>query len=111
VIEHFHGAATRIAPEHTAYALRQKGFNVLLLSQWQSREADGAGVSWARDSYAALASLEGTRRYLNYLDNDDANTAALVAAYGPNLQRLQSIKAKYDPDNVFHLNVNIPPAA
>jgi len=111
VIEHFHGAATRIAPDHTAYALRQPGFNVLLLSQWATPEGDAAGTAWARDSYAALAHVAGSRRYLNYFDNDDAGAAALAAAYGPNLGRLQSIKAKYDPDNVFQLNVNIPPAA
>lgn len=111
VIEHFHGAATRIAPDHTAYALRQSGFNVLLLSQWQAAEGDAAGTAWARESYAALAPAAGTGRYLNYLDHDDAGAAALAAAYGPNLARLQSIKAKYDPANVFQLNVNIPPAA
>ena len=111
VIEHFHGAAARIAPEHTAYALRQSGFNVLLLSQWQAAEADGAGTSWARTSYAALAPLVGSRRYVNYLDNDDADASALEAAYGPNLPRLRTTKAKYDPDNVFHLNVNVPRAS
>ena len=35
---------------------------------------------------------------------------ALVAVYGPNLPKLRQIKKKYDPDNVFHLNVNIKPA-
>ena len=109
VIENFHGAAARVAPEDTAYALRQSGFNVLMLSQWQTAEHDSAGIAWARDSYAALAPLVGSRRYLNYLDNDDTDAGALIAAYGPNLPRLQSIKAKYDPENVFHLNVNIPP--
>ena len=111
VIEHFHGAAARIAPDHTAYALRQSGFNVLVLSQWQAAEADGAGKSWARTSYAALAPLVGSRRYVNYLDNDDADGSALEAAYGPNLGRLRSAKAKYDPDNVFHLNVNVTPSS
>jgi FAD/FMN-containing dehydrogenase len=111
VIEHFHGAAARIAPEHTAYALRQSGFNVLVLSQWQGAEADDAGRSWARRSYTALAPLVGSRRYVNYLDNDDADSSALEAAYGPNLRRLRSIKAKYDPDNVFHLNVNVTPSS
>jgi FAD/FMN-containing dehydrogenase len=111
VIEHFHGAATRVPPERTAYALRESGFNVLMLSQWQAAEHDAAGIAWARISYAALAPLVGSRRYLNYLDNDDTDAGALTAAYGLNLPRLQSIKAKYDPENVFHLNVNIPPKA
>ena len=53
----------------------------------------------------------GARRYLNYLDPDEAADGGLAAAYGANLSRLQSVKAKYDPDNVFHLNVNIQPKA
>jgi FAD/FMN-containing dehydrogenase len=47
---------------------------------------------------------------MNYLDADDTGDAALKAAYGPNLPRLRELKKKYDPKNVFHLNVNIPPA-
>ena len=59
---------------------------------------------------AALAPLAGSRRYLNYLDNDDTGAGALTAAYGANLPRLQSIKAKYDPTNLFRVNQNIKPA-
>ena len=33
-----------------------------------------------------------------------------VAAYGPNLARLRQLKRQYDPDNVFHHNVNILPS-
>jgi FAD/FMN-containing dehydrogenase len=29
----------------------------------------------------------------------------------PNYDRLQQAKARWDPDNIFHLNQNIPPAA
>jgi FAD/FMN-containing dehydrogenase len=109
VIEHFHGAATRVAPSATAYALRASGFNVLLLSQWAAQADDASGIGWARDSYASLQRFVGPSRYLNYLDHDDSG--ALAEAYGENVRRLQSIKAKYDPDNVFHLNVNIAPRA
>jgi len=110
VIEHFHGAAARVAPTDTAYALRASGFNVLALSQWMAPENDAAGAAWCRETNAALKRFAGARRYLNYLDHDDSGQPGLEAAYGPNLRRLQSLKAKYDPQNIFHLNVNIPPA-
>jgi len=111
VIENFHGAATRVPPTDTAYALRASGFNVLVLSQWMDAAGDAKGSAWARDSYAALAPFVGPSRYLNYLDQDDLGDRVLAAAYGPNIKRLQSIKAKFDPENVFHFNVNIPPKA
>lgn len=111
VLEHFHGAATRVAPTDVAYALRASGYNVLVLSQWKEPGGDAAGSAWARASYAALQRFVGPSRYLNYLDQDDVGDQALVAAYGPNVRKLQSIKAKYDPENTFHLNVNIPPKA
>ena len=43
VIEHFHGAATRVSPTDTAYALRSSGFNVLVLSQWSDPAGDAIG--------------------------------------------------------------------
>jgi FAD/FMN-containing dehydrogenase len=110
-IEHFHGAATRIKPAETAYALRERGFNALVLSQWNAPDGDAAGIRWARETFAALKPFLGSSVYVNYLDQDDTGAAALAAAYGPNVQRLQSIKAKYDPENLFHLNVNVPPKA
>ena len=45
---------------------------------------------------------------MNYLDDDEAGDPAAVA-YGPNYARLRDLKAKYDPENVFHVNVNIRP--
>ena len=47
---------------------------------------------------------------MNYLGADEEANGAAVAAYGPNLARLRQIKKKYDPKNVFHLNLNILPA-
>ena len=41
---------------------------------------------------------------------DDEGDARVRAAYGVNFERLRTIKADYDPDNVFHMNQNIPPA-
>jgi hypothetical protein len=45
--------------------------------------------------------------YVNHLDVDDARRVG--QAYGPNYERLVSLKQKYDPDNFFQLNNNIVP--
>lgn len=108
LFENFHGAASRVAPTDTAYPLRAEGYNLLFLSQWMNPSDDEKGIVWGRESYAAAQPFVGPRRYLNYMDHDDAADASLAAIYGPNLPRLKQIKAKYDPENVFHVNVNIP---
>ena len=46
---------------------------------------------------------------MNHLD-DDEPPEDMGSVYGPNLARLRALEAKYDPDNVFHLNQNILPA-
>ncbi len=109
VIEHFHGAATRVAPAATAYALRSPGYNVLLGGQWLDAGLDAAGIGWCRDGYQAIQPHVGKQRYLNYMNDDDTGDAVLTSVYGSNLSRLRDVKKKYDPDNVFHINVNIPP--
>jgi hypothetical protein len=42
---------------------------------------------------------------------DETTTALTVKAYGPNMARLNLIKAHYDPDTFFRLNPNIAPTA
>ena len=110
VIEHFHGAVTRILPTDTAFAMRGAGFNVLLLGQWRDAKDDRQNIDWVKRTYATLRPFGSERRYLNYLDADDASESTLVEAYGPNVSRLREVKRKYDPRNVFRYNLNIPPA-
>jgi FAD/FMN-containing dehydrogenase len=109
LFEHFHGAATRVPVEATAYALRGSGFNALVIGEWMDPRQSETCTGWVRDTYAALKPFVGERRYVNYLSEDDANDAGVAAAYGPNLPRLRTLKARYDPENVFHLNINIRP--
>jgi FAD/FMN-containing dehydrogenase len=50
----------------------------------------------------------GGGTYVNAVDSEDAQDNAKVqAVYGPKYARLAQVKATYDPDNVFHRNVNI----
>jgi FAD/FMN-containing dehydrogenase len=108
VLEHLHGAVTRVPVGDTACALRAEGFNLLFLSQWLDAAENERGIRWARESYAAIRPFAGSTRYLNYLGDDEASDA-VAAAYGPNYRRLRELKAKYDPENFFHMNQNIRP--
>ncbi len=107
VIEHFHGAASRVPVQDTACAIRITGFNVVLISQWMDPRENDRHIAWCRDMYSSLKPFLAETRYVNYLDQDEADPAAV--AYGPNYARLRELKSKYDPENVFHINVNIRP--
>jgi FAD/FMN-containing dehydrogenase len=110
LLENFHGAASRVPVDATAFALRDTGFNTLVMGQWMDRSQEKATMAWVRETHATLESFAGPRRYVNYLGDDEETNAAANAAYGPNLARLRQLKGRYDPDNLFHHNVNIPPA-
>ena len=106
LIEHFHGAVTRVGVTDTAFPHRAEGYNLLVLSQWVDPNDNKACPAWGRDSYAAMQSFMGSGRYVNYLGEDEQGDV-VAAAYGPNYRRLAQIKAQYDADNFFHMNQNI----
>jgi FAD/FMN-containing dehydrogenase len=108
LLEHFHGAVTRIAPTDTAVPHRDEGWNLLLPSEWTDPAHTEANIAWTKDTYAALSEHFSGGRWLNYLGDDQAEDA-IRGAYGPNYDRLRDVKRRYDPDNVFHLNHNIVP--
>jgi FAD/FMN-containing dehydrogenase len=108
-IESFHGAVTRIGATDTAVPHREPGFNVLLTSVWTDPATTEPNVEWTRDLYDALRPFLADRRYVGYLSSDDS--AAARAAYGLNYDRLALVKRRYDPNNLFRRNLNIPPAS
>jgi FAD/FMN-containing dehydrogenase len=108
LLEHFHGAVTRVGPTETAVPHRRPGWNLLIPSVWTDPATTADNIRWTRDTFAALQPGLATGRWLNYLGDDQAEDA-VRAAYGPNHARLRDVKRRYDPDNVFHLNHNIAP--
>lgn len=74
-------------------------------------ETLAADREWVRSLWAALLPFAaGPGGYVNFMAEFEANR--IRAAYGEEkYRRLARIKARYDPDNVFHHNANIPPGA
>jgi len=110
LLEHFHGAVTRVDPAATAIPHRRPGYNLLIPSLWLDPDTTEANVRWTRETFAELAPFRADGRWLNYLDAADEEAGALDGAYGQNLPRLREVKRRYDPDNVFRHNQNIAPA-
>jgi FAD/FMN-containing dehydrogenase len=108
LLEHFHGAVTRIGVTETAVPHRDEGWNLLIPSVWMDAAHTEANIAWSRETFAAMRPHFGTGRWLNYLGDDQADDA-IRAAFGPNYDRLVEVKRRYDPDNVFRLNHNIVP--
>jgi FAD/FMN-containing dehydrogenase len=108
LLEHFHGAVTRVGATETAVPHRDRGWNLLIPAVWADPADTEANIAWARDTFAAMQPYFGSGRWLNYLGDDQADDA-IRAAYGPNYDRLREVKRRYDPDNVFHLNHNVAP--
>lgn len=108
LLEHFHGAVTRVGVTDTAVPHREVGYNLLVPSVWLDAADTDANIAWTRATFDLFSPYFAGRRWLNYLSDDDG-TDAVRAAYGPNYDRLLELKRRYDPENAFHLNHNIDP--
>ena len=66
-------------------------------------------IAWVRGYYEALRPYSAEGGYINFMDGDDQSR--IKANYRGNYERSATVKAKYDPNNLFHLNQNIQPTA
>lgn len=104
------GAYSRVPAETTAFAHRRSRIMLAFLAMYEG----GADVTahfdrWATDAVSTV-SQENAVAYVNFLGIEGGE--GLRAAYpGSTWDRLRQVKAKYDPENLFRLNQNIPPAA
>jgi hypothetical protein len=109
---HMGGAVARVPRDATAYPDRDVAHNIVIDAAWLPDQDDTLGTSetaWARAFLQAIQP-DHAGVYVNFLDADD-DTSRVRDAYGDDTyERLAEIKAKYDPENVFHNNKNIPPA-
>jgi FAD/FMN-containing dehydrogenase len=102
------GAIGRVAEGDTAYPHRQAPWVININTRWAEGPPD-EHVAWTRALWEQLQPASTGGVYVNFLGDEGPDRVR--AAYGDsNYQRLARLKAVYDPDNVFHLNQNIPPA-
>jgi FAD/FMN-containing dehydrogenase len=101
------GAISQVSPEATAFPFRNARWLINIPATWRDAADDEREIGWARATYAAIRPHLSEGGYVNFMGDDEDDTAA--AAYGRTIERLQQVKAIYDPDNTFRLNQNIKP--
>lgn len=109
IIAQLGGAVSRIPQEETAYPDRAAKFIMNVHGRWGTMEEDRPGITWARSVFDAVTPFASGGRYVNFMTGDELDRVS--GAYGPGYQRLQDLKRKWDPNNMFRLNQNIKPTA
>jgi FAD/FMN-containing dehydrogenase len=102
------GAVARVPAEATAFAHRGRRVIANVAAMYQRLDEREVHEAWARDFAAELAP-RGTGAYVAFL-GDEGEAGVREAYPGSTWQRLAEVKARYDPDNLFRLNQNVPPA-
>ena len=75
---------------------------------WSDDAAQESHIDWARSSWEAMQPYSHDSVYVNYLG--DEGPERVHAAYSADhWARLEALKRKYDPENVFRNNQNIDP--
>lgn len=106
VIHHVNGAGTRVAPDATAFALREPHYAIVNGAGWEDGPAQ-PHRDWANVALARMQPFIDIALYVNFMKV--GSESEIRAAYKGNYARLVTLKNKFDPENVFRLNQNIRP--
>ena len=101
------GAMARVPADATAFAHRSSKVMVNVAALFESVEDRPKYEGWVQ-AFADDLRQSDEGAYVNFLE--DEGEERIRAAYpGATWDRLREIKTRYDPDNLFRLNQNIPP--
>ena len=109
LIESLHGTPKDIDPATAALGYRDAAFNISVMAAWVDPDLDEQQIAWARETAAAIEPWSTSGGYANYMQADEPLERVRAAFGEESFDRLQALKARYDPDNVLHRNQNIPP--
>lgn len=101
------GAVHEVGKDETAWNKREARWSMVFVGVDPDPENAEKIKTWARDYWKALHPYTLGGSYINFMMEEGQDR--VEASYGDNYERLQKVKAKYDPDNFFHVNQNIKP--
>ncbi len=103
------GALNEVEDDHSPVGNRDARYVLNIGGAWEQEADDAANVAWAREAWNDLKAFSTGGTYINFLTQDEG-PERIEAALGRSLVRLGEVKSRWDPENVFRTNRNIPPA-
>ena len=104
------GAVHRVPKDATAWNTRDATWSMVITGIDPDPKQADALKTWGRAYWTAIHPFNLEGAYVNFMSDDEVQ-GRVQATYGENYKRLASVKAKYDPENLFRVNQNILPAA
>jgi FAD/FMN-containing dehydrogenase len=99
------GAVGRIPTGDTAFFHRKARYYIEWECPWENASEEKEAITWIERFRVALGPyVKGS-----YINVPDGSINDLRTYYGDNLARLQEVKRKYDPQNVFRFEQSIIP--
>jgi hypothetical protein len=110
-LHHMGGAFGRVGEDATAFPNRAAQYWLNIYGFWADPADDAARTAWVKRTSEAVRPHAMVGQYVNFLgaERGDAYEQALAVYGDAKLHRLMTLKRRYDPDNLFRINHNIPP--
>ncbi len=103
------GALNEHPEDDGAMGNRDAAFACVIQAMWPpDSDAGDANLAWVRNAWQSIKPFSTGGNYINFQTSDETDERTLES-YRQNYERLQAVKAKYDPTNLFRVNRNIRP--
>ena len=104
---HIGGALNELPADHSPAGNRDATFVCNLAGSWEHSSDDAANIAWTRQSWESIRPFSTGGAYLNFMTEEEG-AERIAAAYGKTIvNRLASLKRKYDPQNLFQHTKNV----
>lgn len=101
------GAASRVPATAMAYPHRSTAYTMNIHGRWQSPDLDNKATAWVRELFSSIEVFSTGSVYVNFVPEN--GEIRKIGPYGANKARLEKIKGRVDPSNLFRTNINIQP--